>query len=160
MAYIKPIREVYKQQRQEYLKKLKIKQKQTKPLNMNTLSKAQYYNSKTWKALRQKKITDQPLCEVCLQRGITKPASDIHHAIKFYDQFTEELKALLFSDYDNLISVCEDCHHCLHGNKKTKLLWPEQRAYIDNIKNTVSQKYLDQGIIIRWTEDSNKKKYR
>lgn len=160
MAYIKPIKEVYKQRRKEYLDKLNIKQKQTKPLNMSTLSKAHYYNSKTWKALRHKKLTEQPLCEVCLQRGITKPASDCHHAIKFYDQFTDDLRQLLFSDYDNLISVCEDCHQLIHNNKKTKLLWPEQKAYIYNKKNNVSQKYYDKGIIIRWTEDSNKKKYK
>lgn len=154
MAYIKPIKEVYKQRRKEYLDKLNIKQKQTKPLNMSTLSKAHYYNSKTWKALRHKKLTEQPLCEICQARGITKAASDCHHAIKFWDQFTDDLRQLLFSDYDNLISVCEDCHHKIH--MKPDMVWPEQRQYLDNIKNNVSQKYFDQGIIIRWTNDVHK----
>lgn len=33
---------------------------------MNTLSKAQYYGMKGWKAVRDKKIKEQPLCELCL----------------------------------------------------------------------------------------------
>lgn len=154
MAYIKKQKEVYKQQQKNYLKKLNIKQKQVKPLNMNTLSKAQYYGMKGWKAVRDKKIKEQPLCELCLQRGITKPAEDVHHAIKFYDQFTDDLKLQLLEDYDNLVSLCQRCHDNLH--KKPNMVWPEQRQYIENKKNRLSQKYLDKGVIIRWTDDKNK----
>lgn len=154
MAYIKKQKEVYKQQQKNYLKKLNIKQKQVKPLNMNTLSKAQYYGMKGWKAVRDKKIKEQPLCELCLQRGVTRQGTEVHHAIKFYDQFTDDLKLLLLEDYDNLVTVCDEHHKAIHQPKRY-ILWPEQRQYLDNIKNKVSQKYYDQGILIRWTEDKN-----
>lgn len=154
MAYIKKQKEVYKQQQKNYLKKLNIKQKQVKQLNMNTLSKAQYYGMKGWKAVRDKKIKEQPLCELCQILGRTEIAQDIHHAIKFDQQYTDDMKLALLLDYDNLVSLCERCHQNIHS--KPYNVWPEQRQYLNNIKDKVSQKYLDQGIIIKYTEDKHK----
>ena len=51
MPYIKPIKEVIKEQSQAYLKQMKIKQNQLTPPPKD--NKQTFYNSKGWKALRQ-----------------------------------------------------------------------------------------------------------
>ena len=152
MPYIKPIKEVIKEQSQTYLKQMNIKQNQLKTPPKD--NKQKFYNSNGWKKLRQQKLSEQPLCELCLQNGMTKPATQVHHAIKFFDQYDENMKWLLLLDKDNIVSVCDKCHNAIHKPKRN-ILWPSQHQYLDNIKNHVSQKYLDNGIIIKWTEDTN-----
>ena len=152
MPYIKPIKEVIREQTKTYLDQLNIKQNQVKTPPKD--NKQKFYNSNGWKKLRQQKLSEQPLCELCLQNGMTKPATQVHHAIKFFDQYDENMKWDLLLDKDNIVSVCDKCHTAIHKPKRN-LLWPSQRQYLDNIKNQVSQKYLDNGIIIKWTEDTN-----
>ena len=152
MPYIKPIKEVIKEQSQAYLNQLNIKQNQLTPPPKD--NKQQFYNSKGWKVLRQQKLHEQPLCEVCQQRGLVTPGSQVHHAIRFFEQYDENMKWMLLLDYDNLVTVCDKCHQHIH-KQRDKYLWPEQRKYLDDKKSFVSQKYLDNGIIIKWTEDTN-----
>lgn len=155
MAYIKKqLKDVFKQNKRRQAELIKIKQTDMDYTSKDTKTKAQYYGQTAWKKLRQRKLQDQPLCELCLARGIVKTATDCHHAIKFFDQFTPDLRQTLLLDYDNLVSLCEDCHNKIHT--KPDMVWPEQRRYLDNIKNNVSQKYYDQGILIRWTNDRHK----
>ena len=152
MPYIKPIKEVIREQSKAYLDQLNIKQNQVKTPPKD--NKQKFYNSNGWKKLRQQKLSEQPLCELCLQRGMTKPGQEVHHAIKFFDQYDEADKWLLLLDPDNLVTVCKSCHQHIH-KQRDKFLWPEQRKYLDDRKSFVSQKYLDKGIIIKWTEDAN-----
>lgn len=154
MPYIKPIKEVIKEQAQTYLKQMNLTKKQVTTTNEVSEDKSKYYGSNKWKQLRNRKLKEQPLCELCLQNGITKPAKEVHHTIKFYDQLDDNMRWLLFLDPENTVSVCSKCHKAIHKPKQN-ILWPIQRNYLDNIKNHVSQKYFDQGIIIRWTNDAN-----
>ena len=155
MAYIKKqLKDVFKQNKKRYAEIIKIKQTDMTYKNTDTKTKAQYYGQTAWKKLRQRKIQDQPLCELCQIRGITRPATDCHHAILFYSQLTPELRQMLLLDYDNLVSLCESCHQ--HVHKNPDLVWPEQKQYLYDKKNKLSQKYYDQGILITWTNDRHK----
>ena len=152
MPYIKPIKEVIREQTKTYLDQLNIKQNQVKTPPKD--NKQKFYNSNGWKKLRQQKLSEQPLCELCLQRGMTKPGQEVHHAIKFFDQYDEADKWLLLLDPDNLVTVCKSCHQHIH-KQRDKFLWPEQRKYLYDKKTFVTQKYFDKGIIIKWTNDEN-----
>ena len=37
------------------------------------------YNTSTWQKLRQNYLSQHPLCEECLKKGIIRSAKDIHH---------------------------------------------------------------------------------
>lgn len=77
-----------------------------------------YYNSKQWKQLRNMYIRHHPLCEMCLNRDISRPAQHVHHKKEFLKGSTDEERWKLLLDYDNLQSLCLDCHHKVHHNRK------------------------------------------
>ena len=58
-----------------------------------------------WDRLRDRYIKEHPLCEMCEATGYTILAEQVHHKIPF-----RGLKDPLRLDWDNLMSVCEDCH--------------------------------------------------
>ena len=120
---------------------------------MKYRSKEQAYHSNSWKKLRKQKLEANPECELCKLRGLSIPAEQIHHSIKFDLQYDNKTKGLLFLDEDNLISLCCDCHHHVHKNQD--MLFPEQKQYLIDKKNFVNMKYFNQGIIIRYTNDKN-----
>ena len=64
---------------------------------------AKLYNSARWKAVREKQLKIQPLCEACLNNGIDKPAVQVDH-----------IKAISFGgdplNMENLQSLCYRCH--------------------------------------------------
>jgi 5-methylcytosine-specific restriction protein A len=70
-----------------------------------------FYNTSVWRKLRLQKLAANPLCEDCLNNDnrIT-PATDIHHIIEFSKGKTEAEKWSLFLDWENLSSLCKDCH--------------------------------------------------
>ena len=45
----------------------------------NREERQKIYQSTKWKELRQAKLMQQPLCELCLAKGIINAAEDIHH---------------------------------------------------------------------------------
>lgn len=79
-----------------------------------TYNKAAYqdvYNTPRWKALRLYKVKNNPLCEECLKRGVIKQVEEVHHIVPIdIDNFSEELAY----GYDNLISLCIECHKEAH----------------------------------------------
>lgn len=78
------------------------------------------YQDKRWKTLRSIKIQDQPLCEMCLKEGKIVPAHDVHHIKSFCARnITEEEKIRRAFDYDNLMSLCVDCHLKIHNPQGT-----------------------------------------
>lgn len=81
----------------------------------NTKSRQSIYQSKTWKLLRHSKIIHDPCCEVCAMRGIIKIADEVHHLRSFMTAEDQEERLLLAYDYDNLISVCRQCHNRIHN---------------------------------------------
>lgn len=75
-----------------------------------------FYSNKLWKQLREQKLNDQPICEICLMSGIITPATETHHTVAFSRGETEEEQWKLFLDYNNLMSICTQCHRQIHYN--------------------------------------------
>lgn len=58
----------------------------------------------------------QPLCELCLAKGIITPAIDVHHIDSFMNYTgTDRLKYAF--NFANLMSICKECHNRLHLTK-------------------------------------------
>ena len=73
-----------------------------------------YYGTKEWHNLRQTKLYEQPLCERCLLHDRVRPATEVHHQKVFGSFPTEEERWYWFLNYDNLISLCHECHQYIH----------------------------------------------
>lgn len=71
------------------------------------------YRSSKWKKLRQSKLMESPLCEICLARGIIKPAVDVHHKDSFTN-YTGSQRLWKAYDSSNLLALCKECHAFLH----------------------------------------------
>lgn len=76
------------------------------------------YNSERWRKLRAWKFACNPLCEMCLKESRTVPAEDIHHIISFMSTANTVQRKLLAYDYDNLVSLCKQCHQKVHNKKR------------------------------------------
>lgn len=59
---------------------------------------------------------DNPLCEVCLLAGKVTLAIDIHHIISFLSTDNSNKRSDLAFDYNNLQSVCKNCHQKIHNS--------------------------------------------
>lgn len=73
------------------------------------------YDTTRWRRLAHAKFIDSPLCECCLERGIATPAEEIHHRVSFMTTEDPEKRIALAYDYNNLMSLCRECHHRLHA---------------------------------------------
>lgn len=62
------------------------------------------YYTYQWKKLRKAYIGENPLCEMCAKRGINTPARVVDH-IKEISDGGEPF------DWDNLQSLCNECHY-------------------------------------------------
>lgn len=78
------------------------------------------YNTARWKRLRLVKLRDNPLCEVCEKKGITKMADDVHHIQSFMSVDDPEARKALAFDYDNLMSLCDECHSEIHKRRRSR----------------------------------------
>lgn len=83
------------------------------------------YNTSRWRKLRDAKLMENPLCEMCLDENIINEdgikesriseAKEVHH-IKPISTGSNELEMMdLAYNYNNLMSVCEFHHHQLHN---------------------------------------------
>ena len=72
-----------------------------------------YYNSKQWKNLRNKYITDHPLCEECLIKGRSVEAQQVHHRKPFF-WLSPKYRWYALLDESNLESLCIKCHNDKH----------------------------------------------
>jgi len=76
------------------------------------------YQDKKWIKIRDVRRMKNPLCEVCLSKGLTEPTTEIHHIIPFSEGLNPfEVNILAFS-YENTISLCTKCHKQTHTNYK------------------------------------------
>ena len=82
--------------------------------------RAEIYNSKEWKKLRKAYYMAHPLCEHCLANDIVRPAVHVHHKDSFmkYDNYNTRMAVAL--DWNNLVSLCLECHEKEHNNVKKK----------------------------------------
>ena len=71
------------------------------------------YKSTRWEKLRKLKLNHSPLCELCQKQGLITPAVLVHHIKPIEDGGS-------MYDYDNLMSLCANCHNKIHESFKKK----------------------------------------
>lgn len=102
------------------------------------------YSISRWKTMSQELRKENEICQLCGKRK----SEEVHHIFPFMHQF-EDIREEVFFDKDNLICLCEDCHHQVHAKNYGTLGIPE-RTKIENLRSQISQKYLNQGKILSW----------
>lgn len=102
------------------------------PIQFNDRSKfwSTYYNSALWRTTRLEYKTKHPICERCLHEGRVTPMTDVHHMCRFGQGRTASERWQLLTDMDNLVSLCEKCHHEVHTNKDRDYLWTLHDYYM------------------------------
>lgn len=91
----------------------KPKKKKNTDSNLDKKKRMEVYNKALWRKMRLSKQMEKPLCEVCEMQGKTVLAEDTHHLISFSKYNGAERDAIAF-DYNNLISLCKQCHNLIH----------------------------------------------
>ena len=112
--------------------------------NEKNRSEKDYYSTSVWKSISYELRKEHPECQLCNKNKST----EVHHIFPFMHQF-EDVREEVFLDKDNLICLCTDCHHQVHAKNYGNLGIPE-RMKIENLRNQISQKYLNQGKILSW----------
>jgi 5-methylcytosine-specific restriction protein A len=79
----------------------------------NVIHKA-VYNTSDWKKLRLEYLIAHPLCENCIQNGIIESAIDVHHKVPISQGVDLLEKRTIGLDWNNLKSVCKECHKKEH----------------------------------------------
>ena len=79
------------------------------------------YSTTRWRNLVKVKRMMNPLCERCLSQNRTTATQEIHHVtpLKTCNGDLNYLLQLAF-DYDNLMSVCCQCHEDIHAEMRAK----------------------------------------
>ena len=76
------------------------------------------YNTTIWKNLRSAYLQQHPLCEVCLQDDKINPAVEVHHIKPISSGKDEWQMRDIAYDSNNLLALCQDCHHKIHNNER------------------------------------------
>ena len=87
------------------------------PTDMRRL-RQKAYQSKEWRALRDVYIKQNPICEECIKKGKVTPAQDVHHIKSPFSKNNVNQQLLL--DYNNLMSLCKQCHAEIHNRQEGK----------------------------------------
>lgn len=95
----------------------RLKKKETNNNNKN-LAQKYVYNTHRWVKLRLFKLQNNPLCEICLIVNKIEPAVQVHHLTPFMQGSSIESIKYLGFDYNNLQSICEECHKKIHKKYK------------------------------------------
>lgn len=72
------------------------------------------YNTSTWRSLRLAYIAEHVFCERCKEAGKLVLGEHVHHKIPIDKGKTRLAKELLGFDYNNLESLCRECHRIEH----------------------------------------------
>lgn len=62
------------------------------------------YSTSTWKQLRGRQLLEEPFCRECARRGQRSKATDVDHIQDHKGSWN------LFTDPENLESLCHSCH--------------------------------------------------
>lgn len=92
-----------------------VKAKKIRNQQINRPKRQKVYQSAKWKRLRVSKLQLNPLCEICLKEGRITPAEEVHHIISPF-QCEPVYKDYYAYDFDNLLSICKQCHSKIHSN--------------------------------------------
>lgn len=79
----------------------------------------QMIHTQRWLTLRKDKLTRQPLCERCQEKGIITAATEVHHRTPVETSLTAIEKRLLMFDPHNLMSLCHPCHAEIHKEMRS-----------------------------------------
>ena len=95
----------------------RLKRKQKSRSDEYFTERRRIYNSERWHKLSVYKRSVNPLCELCEKKGITRHAEDVHHIISFMKgESRGEIEDLAYN-FDNLMSLCKECHQNIHNKK-------------------------------------------
>lgn len=83
--------------------------------NIYDAERRKIYNSTRWRKLREWKFICNPLCEECLKLNKIVKAEDIHHIKSFMSVDDVSERTRLAYDFDNLQSLCKQCHQKKHN---------------------------------------------
>lgn len=131
------------QKNSEILSKNSNEQRYTVENDKKEIEK-KFYSISRWKTMSQELRKEYEICQLCGKRK----SEEVHHIFPFMHQF-EDIREEVFFDKDNLICLCEDCHHQVHAKNYGTLGIPE-RTKIENLRSQISRKYLNQGKILSW----------
>ena len=73
-----------------------------------------WYSSKEWRGLRRSFISRNPLCRMCLDRGVVRAADVVDHIIERKDDDSLRLNS------ENLQSLCHRCHNAKTLDERRK----------------------------------------
>ena len=63
-----------------------------------------FYDSDTWKSMRRRLLSEQPLCVSCVLTDKFIPATELDHIIPLRIDFNKRL------EYSNIQGLCSSCH--------------------------------------------------
>ena len=82
----------------------KVEAKRYEKYDRNPDTRRRY--SRAWKRIRDRYISQYPLCEQCEKDGKIVPAAEVHHKIPISQGGTHAR--------ENLMSLCRSCHTKIH----------------------------------------------
>lgn len=106
----------------------KRKSFERKETDMRKLRQKAYQNTE-WRKLREVYMHEHPLCDECLKKGKVTPATDVHHKKSPFKN--GEVNYSLLLDYDNLMSLCRECHGEIHAKQQGHISPEEQLKLLD-----------------------------
>ena len=75
--------------------------------NRDPATKRRY--GRAWKRIRDKYVSDHPLCEQCLKQERLVATEEVHHLLPLSEGGTHAR--------DNLIALCKSCHARIHAQR-------------------------------------------
>lgn len=89
------------------------------------------YRTKEWRELRELKVHESPICEICVKMHKIVTVHTVDHIIPITKANYKEL----FLDYENLQSLCEPCHRFKTNRDKVKKKGLTGKALADRINS-------------------------
>lgn len=98
----------------------------------------QFYKNRAWQNERRLYKQQHPFCERCLMLRIYKPTEIVHHREYLDEEKSKDAKIAL--NFDNLESLCFDCHNKEHHlgqqrSSKKRFFFNEQGLVIKDDEN-------------------------
>lgn len=96
----------------------KLKRKPRENISDKHKERQFIYQRAEWRSLRAAKFSANPTCERCWSEyGRVTPTEEVHH-IQSFMKFTGDERWQKAFDYDNLMSLCHQCHSEIHKKDK------------------------------------------
>lgn len=111
--------------------RFKWEQRQTEKEGRTHVSQAGFYNNIAWKKLRNKLISEEPVCVLCAKEGLVVQATVIDHIIPL----TLDNMWKIGLDESNLQPLCTPCHITKTNRDKSKKYNPDNLLKGKELKN-------------------------